>query len=936
MQWKNALLASSAMLVTVLGTSAHAQTKPATGAAATNTIEELVVTAEKRAQSLQDVPVAVTAFTSEKRDLIGINTIADMTNFTPGLEYNQGNDRNTLRGVGRLTNVHAADISVAQYSDGIYTSSTVEAGKTPLFSDRVEVLRGPQGTLYGRNSIGGAINIISKRPTEDPYAEVRGQYQNFNHFIVEAAASGPTAINGVQFRLAGNWEKQTDGWFHNVVPGGHDEGGVIDQQYLEGQLKFQFNEHFDGWAKVAWAQWHNDGGGPGQRSYWTPAPFPTYEATSPGFYVNPGYACRAGTGVSNVVTVGGVSLAQACTNPALTDARKFSSLTNAEANLSATWIVASEWTYHFDKMDLKYLVGGTHYNYRSVLPSNGGGPGDQPGISAFNLPNFNPALGGPVGPQIVTPEISEYREALGWISHEVNLASTGDGPFQWIAGLYYYSENYVQPTAGTLLDQPIINSAANSFLLGSVFCPLTGGACPSIAPGQQTVFTGQRGRFYDDRPDIDTTSKAAYGQIDWRFTQDWKMTLGLRYTQDHKSGTEDGRLLCFAVAGCLGGNGPEVAGGFLVDLTTLGANNFSGPLPKGVTSLTTINPATGFAHRKYDDKWSATTGTAGVQWDPEPGTMAYFRYSRGYKAGGFNVGNGSFFNAQPETNPEHNNAFEVGLKKDFGHTLQTNLAVFYYDYSNAQIPITVVNNTGSVGPSQGVFFNVPKSVSQGVELETIWQPIEHLQILFNYSYLDAHVTDAKGVVDPADPAALQPGAKPLITQAQCIAAVGTANACSADIFTVGQPNGGFTRGQDVSGSNLPNAPKNKVAFNANYTWVLDTGSVTGSATYVWRDKQYGSIFNRPYYQAPSWDQTDLRLTYKDKANKYTVIAWVKNVFDHIGYEGGATASRQAGLVPAYVLGGAGLAPTPIVQGIAPTYTITPPRTYGIELQYRFF
>jgi iron complex outermembrane receptor protein len=927
MQWKHTLLASGTMLVAALGSSAHAQTRPATAAAATNTIEELVVTAEKRAQSLQDVPVAITAFTSEKRDLIGINTIADMTNFTPGLEYNQGNDRTTLRGVGRLTNVHAADISVAQYSDGIYTSSTVEAGKTPLFSDRVEVLRGPQGTLYGRNSIGGAINIISKRPTEDPYAEVRAQYQNFNHFIVEAAASGPTGINGVQFRVAGNWEKQTDGWFHNVVPGGHDEGGIIDQQYLEGQLKFHFNEHFDGWAKVGWAQWHNDGGGPGQRSYWSPNPFPTYESTSPGFYVNPGYACRAGTGVSNVVTVGGVSLAQACTNPAIADARKFSSLTNAEANLSATWIVASEWTYHFDKMDLKYLVGGTHYNYRAVLPSNGGGPGDQPGISAFNLPNFNPALGGPVGPQIVTPEISEYREALGWISHELNLASTGDGPFQWIAGLYYYSENYVQPTSGTLLDQPIINGTGSPFLLGSVFCPLTGGFCPSLGTGLQTAFGNGHGRFYDDRPNIDTTSKAAYGQIDWKFADAWKTTLGLRYTQDHKSGTEDGRLLCFAVAGCLGGNGPEVAGGFLVDLTTLGGNNFSGPLPKGVTTLTTIDPATGFAHRRYDDKWSATTGTAGVQWDPEPGTMAYFRYSRGYKAGGFNVGNGSFFNSNPETNPEHSNAFEVGLKKDFGHTLQTNMALFYYDYSNAQVPITIVNNTGSPGPSQGVFFNVPKSVSQGFELETIWQPIDHLQILFNYSYLDAHVTDAKGVVDPADPSALQAGAKPTGVGGTC--AANPTGSC--DIFT-----GNLTRGQDVSGSNLPNAPKNKVAFNANYTWVLDTGSVTGSASYIWRDKQYGSIFNRSYYQAPSWSQTDLRLTYKDKANKYTVIAWAKNVFDDIGYEGGATAGRRAGLVPAYTLGLPGLRPTPIVEGIGSTYTITPPRTYGIEVQYRFF
>src|SRR5947209_11904221 len=239
MRWKHALMASSAMLVAALGTSAHAQSKPGATAASTNTIEELVVTAEKREQSLQDVPVAVSAFTSERRDLIGITTVSDLTNFTPGLEYNAQNDRNTLRGVGRNTNVHAAEGSVAQYSDGIYTSSTVEAGKTPLFVDRVEVLRGPQGTLYGRNSIGGAINIISKRPTEDFYAEVRASLQNYDYRVIEGAVSGPTMIPGVEFRAGANWTKQTKGWFHNTVPGEPDEGNIIDTKYVEGQLKFK-------------------------------------------------------------------------------------------------------------------------------------------------------------------------------------------------------------------------------------------------------------------------------------------------------------------------------------------------------------------------------------------------------------------------------------------------------------------------------------------------------------------------------------------------------------------------------------------------------------------------------------------------------------------------------------------------------------------------
>src|SRR5687768_1426584 len=173
---KHILLATCAVLAAAIGAPAYAQ-------ADSNTIDELVVTAERREQSLQDVPVAVSAFTDEKRDLIGITSVFDLTNFTPGLQYSSQTDRVSLRGVGRTTNVHAADASVSVYSDGIYTTSTIEAGKTPLFLDRVEVLRGPQATLYGRNAIGGAINLVSKRPTDEWYAEVRAQYQNYNHHI---------------------------------------------------------------------------------------------------------------------------------------------------------------------------------------------------------------------------------------------------------------------------------------------------------------------------------------------------------------------------------------------------------------------------------------------------------------------------------------------------------------------------------------------------------------------------------------------------------------------------------------------------------------------------------------------------------------------------------------------------------------------------------
>lgn len=105
------LCAASAASVLAFASQAQAQ------AAGQTLIEELVVTAEKREQSLQDVPVAVSAFTSEKRELIGITTVTDMTNYTPGLTYSSGTDRITLRGIGRLTNNLASEPGVANYSD---------------------------------------------------------------------------------------------------------------------------------------------------------------------------------------------------------------------------------------------------------------------------------------------------------------------------------------------------------------------------------------------------------------------------------------------------------------------------------------------------------------------------------------------------------------------------------------------------------------------------------------------------------------------------------------------------------------------------------------------------------------------------------------------------------------------------------------------------
>jgi iron complex outermembrane receptor protein len=941
------LLTSTTLLLAVaIATSAHGQARQSTSAAAaanaSNTIEELVVTAEKRAQSLQDVPVAISAFTSERRDLVGINTIQDMTNFTPGLNYTSANDRASIRGVGRLSNAHPVPVPVAVYDDGIYTTSTVTAGKTPIFTDRVEVLRGPQGTLYGRNSMGGAINVISKRPTEDFYAEARATIANYGHTTVELAVSGPLEP-GLQFRLAGNWDKQRDGYFTNIVPGMPSEGNVVDTYYLEGQLQAKFGDHMDGWAKVFVSGWNNGSGGPGARAGYGPGPFGFGEfgAQNP----NAGFACAPGGVVTNVVNTSPLG----CVNPASLDPRKFASNVNQNVALDDTYAVAANLTYHFDNMDLKYVGGGLNYHY--TLNSDLGGGS----IVSYQIPlrslgatatpatcNFVPGCTAlTVHPKFT----STYQEDYHNISHELDLASTGNGPLQWVGGVYYYKEGYRQPVFTT---QP-----ENTVLDGTV--------TPSVAALTGAVGQDFQRRLYDDRPQFEQESYAAFGQIDWKFTDQWKLTLGLRWNHDSLTGTEAVRVLCFATTAC--GTTPETLGTLVppVDVTaavvyTGGGQNITpqGVVPNGSLGGVTFTPD-GFAHRNYDASWSATTGTAGIQWDPSPGTMMYARYGRGYLMGGFASGVTSTLGQFPYTNAEHVDDFELGLKKDFGSRFQVNVDLFYEDLKGYQVPLTVVSNTGALAVSQSRYLNIPKAEIKGIEIEGTWIPIDNLTLLFTYDYNDGKITELSGIIDGTDPQAVAPGAKPLASAGPLTSCTGTGTTVTAsnpnpnplcDVNT-----GLVQRPQDLSGNQLPQSPKTKLAVNATYSWVMDRGTLSPSVSYIWRDKQYSNIFTRPLGAAPSWDQWDARITWKDKNNKYSIIAFVKNIGDTLGYDGGASASRTTGSYAQSTITAAGLTKgLPVsatcntainncnfqaVQGFTTSYALTPPRTYGVEFQYRF-
>jgi iron complex outermembrane receptor protein len=211
-------------LAGLIATPCLAQTAPASAGApatpAADTVDTVVVTAQRREQKLQDVGIAVTVLNAKALASQGIKDSTDLTRTVPSLRMNEYTPSAVvfnIRGVSQNDFGDEQEPPVAVYQDDSYASSFVASG-FPLFDlQRVEVLRGPQGTLFGRNATGGAIQFISNKPTDQlsGYATVgTGSYGDFN---MEGAISGPLAEN-LQARISG-MRDEAGGYLQDIIPG---------------------------------------------------------------------------------------------------------------------------------------------------------------------------------------------------------------------------------------------------------------------------------------------------------------------------------------------------------------------------------------------------------------------------------------------------------------------------------------------------------------------------------------------------------------------------------------------------------------------------------------------------------------------------------------------------------------------------------------------
>ena len=846
-RWRALLVGgASATVLSIMAPQAFAQEA---GAPQGSLVEEIVVTAEKREASLQDVPVAISAYTSEKRDVMGVNTVEDLARMTPSLSYTN-NDRMSIRGIGRLTNAIGTDPSVALYSDGIFSNSMADASTPSLFIERTEVLRGPQGTLYGRNSVGGAMNIVSKRPSEDFNGEVRAMVGNYDSYRLDAMVRGPVADN-LRFLVGASLERRDEGFLKNNGPVAG--GATLDRWMFEAQIEADLGDNTTARLRYTKFDW-DDGYGVGNAFINNVSPYDTTSFTGAGtsaLYYNTNYGLTQ-------------------TNPAQSDPYRQNVNSRNYGSLDNHHRLHFDLTSDLGWATLKYLGGYQQYDYNTSTDSDGASRTAAQNI----LVDLDGA--GPIAPFTATGVSTDartfYEERQSWLSNEINLSSNGEGPLNWIVGVYQYSQTYDQPQGIRVVGD------------NAMFQPLSLQGTPSQRNDNAAFI------YVDGH--LETKSYAAFGQIDWKFAEDWTLTAGLRYSYDEKDGYDVARYvariptLALAFGAALP---PAVAQGFAVDVTTqqvCGGTTLASCVANPLTADLVANP-TGGLRRDLSGDWDAFTGTLGVQWEPNSDTNLYLRYSRGYKSGGWLGSNG--LSPDPYADPEYVNSFEFGAKQNIGRSLQINSALFYTDYKGFQAPLTVP--LGSITATQ--FLNLDATI-WGLELETQWAPVRELQFILNYAYLNTEIQEGCCFVDTVDPLATAAGARP-----------------------VGAPSNGRVL-QTVVGNELPLSPHHKLTLGATYTMDFEPGSLifNGTASYI--DDQQSGLFKNPVYTAPSFTTGDVRVLWRDAARRYTVIGFVKNVTDEVGY--GSSLPNPTGVT---------------AVGARRQVSLIFPRTYGLELQYRF-
>ena len=183
-------------------------------------IEEIVVTAQKRTERLRDVPVSISVFNDNAIDQTGIRELKDVGAYIPNVQISEGNDFRstvTIRGVGASSRNIGFDSRVGVYVDGVYVGQSPAINQELLNLERVEVLRGPQGTLFGKNTVAGAINLVTKKPDDDFHGSISVDVGNLNYRELKGLVNIPISDKAAASFTVSKTDR--DGYVKNIITG---------------------------------------------------------------------------------------------------------------------------------------------------------------------------------------------------------------------------------------------------------------------------------------------------------------------------------------------------------------------------------------------------------------------------------------------------------------------------------------------------------------------------------------------------------------------------------------------------------------------------------------------------------------------------------------------------------------------------------------------
>jgi iron complex outermembrane recepter protein len=871
MTFKQKLLVSAIPAITLLGGAPSiAQDAPA----AKPGLEEIIVTSQRREENLQDVPISVSAFSAEQLKAQGTTDISRLENVVPGFQFGRsGPDaRPAMRGV-RTENVGVnGDTTIGFFVDGIYQSRSQQATLSFVDIERVEIQRGPQGTLYGRNTFGGNIAISTAKPSLDRFkggvdftVGQNGRYRGEVH--VNAPLSETLA-----FRLAGSFE-ESSGYVKNVNPLGNN---LFDDKtrYARASILFKPNDAFSALLKFDYSQQ----GGAGGAAFGYKLRGTYYNtASNQQLYNDSVLVLNSRGGNRDRVIDAPLTIDAGVPIFAAGDPYKIDTDQPTVLDLS-NYGYSANLAYDFGGVTLRSITGYTDFSVKRSADSDFSGN---------------------------TVAIDQVTTTAKTFSQEVQLLSDASQPLTYVVGGYFFKDKL----RNTLINQqsPLVISNVTPNIIGTAF----------------------RGGFFDEQR-AETQSIAAYAQASYAFTDKLKFTAGVRFTRDKKDfafATER------SVVPLTGTTPPGTDGTFIrLTIPTIPDSAFG---VKGaptnctyVAAGTTPAPRAGFqclaanplllTGATYDTAtFKKVTWRAGLDYQMTDDNLLYASVSTGFRSGGFNSGQ-SQAALTPTFAPEKVLAFELGSKNRFAENrIQLNLAIFYNRYNGLQEQRQV-----PVGPATlSVIENSGKARSYGAEIEAIWKPVDALTLGFSGSYLDAKYTEYTNVPAPFGTSIIVPDATaltPTLVNGVQIAGIGQRRlfAPGYDCGLVpgtggaGQPVANF--GCNLNGKSIPHSPKYSGSVYASYDIDMGTaGTLTPYAAMTFSGAFFGQPFNSILEKQGAYAKIDLRLTWQLN-EKFEVQGFVNNVTDK------ATANR-------FVWGGGG----------ALQASYAPPRLWGVRGSFKF-